>query len=159
MWSGCRAAASLPRRVVTVVCRPRTTPSDAANSHQPGDLVTAASDAGSGSGVPQLVLSVQAAVLHPQPVQLVGGIGLVELGGTRPEVAGPMRVVGGRRDRDPVLAQHLDDRIDSERLGVGGDVVDHDADRDIPLSLRQKNPALLSRIVLLRRSISGLVSG
>ena len=139
---------------------------DAADAHQSGDLVPAAGDPGAAGGFPQLVLAVDAPVLDPQPVQLVGRVGLLDLDRGGAEPAGRVGVVGGRGDRDAVLAEHLDDRLHPERPGVGSDVVDHDPDRHlpttrrgVPLSPRRKNPALLSRILRIRRSISGVVLG
>ena len=108
----------MPRRCVAATGGHRAVFSaeDAADPddlHQPGHLVAAEVVAGAASRMPQLPGAVDAPVVLPQRPQLVGQVGVGQLGiGQRRLAAG---VVGGRRNRDPGLGQDRTDRLDAER--------------------------------------------
>jgi hypothetical protein len=112
---------------------------DPADPHQPGHLVPADVVAGAAGRMPQLPGPVDAPVVLPQRPQLVGQVGIGQLGlGERSLAAG---VVGGRRDLDPGLGQDRTDRLDAEPTPVGVDVV-HDHLSRRSSSAWAKNAAL-----------------
>src|SRR5699024_1363650 len=78
--SGCRGAFS-SRRVVRVVCRPRTTPARPAMPISRGDLVPPELESLAAGCVPQLAYPVDAPVLPMQGDQAVCQVGVLQLRG------------------------------------------------------------------------------
>lgn len=80
-------------------------------------------------GVPELAHAVETPVGYPQIPQCVGVVGVGQCG--RRDRAGPRfgGVIGGRSDAEAMLGKHSTDRVDSEFLAVGIDVLDDQRSR------------------------------